>query len=96
MRRVVLHWNGASWQQAELPIESTTLNEIRADKVGGVWIGVNPDRGGSYVLNFRAGRWTRAALPRGRVGRIAPIPGTTGLLVLAQEGKDTFLIYELR
>ncbi|GAA3588916.1 hypothetical protein GCM10022419_084130 [Nonomuraea rosea] len=72
------------------------LTEMQADKVSGVWIAANPDRGPSYVLNFRGGRWTRSALPRGRIGRIVPIPGTTGLLILAQEAKDTFLIYELR
>ncbi|GAA3233246.1 hypothetical protein GCM10020216_053250 [Nonomuraea helvata] len=97
VREVVLHWNGTSWQEAKLPLDSTTqLTEIQADKVGGVWIGANPDHGQSYVLNFREGRWTRSTLHRGRVGRIVSIPGATGLLVLAQEGKDTYLIYELK
>lgn len=94
-RQAVLHWNGTSWQQANLPLGSTTLTSIRADKVGGVWIGANPDRGRPYVLNLRKGRWTRSILPRGHVGRIEPIPGTTGLWVLAREGSNTFLTYEL-
>ncbi|MER5648370.1 hypothetical protein [Streptosporangium sp. NPDC002524] len=104
-RPVVLHWNGAAWNQVRLDVgHHTGLAAVRTDSVGGVWIAANPANGTPYVLNLRNGEWARSALPPrsgppARIVDIAPAPGTTHLWVHAQHGDGpgkTSLVYELQ
>ncbi|MFC7586800.1 hypothetical protein ACFQYP_26015 [Nonomuraea antimicrobica] len=98
-RGMVARWDGTAWTWLDLPLTATWLPAVRADRVGGVWIAVNPAHGQSYVLNFRDGRWTRSTLPAegGWAGfvDIVPVPGTTRLWALARRVDGTLLIYEL-
>jgi hypothetical protein len=94
---VLLHWDGAGWQQVTSPrglIPATfdgSLNlggglNTAPDGSGGLWLTMTPAAGGTtMVVHYTAGRWHRVAAPAG-LGTLAAIPGTTSVWGAASGG----------
>jgi hypothetical protein len=94
---VLLHWNGAGWQQLAsprglIPAEfdgSLDLGgglNMAPDGSGGLWLTVTPADGGrTVVVHYTGGRWYRIPAPAG-LGTLAAIPGTTSVWGSASGG----------
>jgi len=85
--------NGARWTAVKVPYAGMTEGSIAPDRRGGVWLGVTVFGNGverGYILHYRNGAWTRAAMPA-RDGEVthpsglASIPGTQSAWGVGQE-----------
>jgi hypothetical protein len=94
---VLLHWDGAGWQQRTSPRElipagfdaspnlGGSLN-MATDGNGGLWLAMTPAAGRTtVVVRFTAGQWHRVAAPAG-LDTLAAIPGTTSVWGSASGG----------
>jgi hypothetical protein len=94
---VLLHWNGAGWQQLTSPRGlipagfDGSLNldgslNMAPDGSGGLWLTMTPAAGSTTVaVHYTGGRWYRVAAPAG-LGTLAAIPGTTSVWGSASGG----------
>jgi hypothetical protein len=94
---VLLHWDGARWQQLRSPRgliparfdASPNLGgslNMAPDGSGGLWLTMTSAAGRTTVVVHRtAGRWHRTAAPAG-IGTLAAIPGTTSVWGAASAG----------
>lgn len=89
----LLHWNGTRWAAVKVPYAGMTEGNIAPDGRGGVWLGVTVLGNGTergYILHYRNGAWTRAAMAA-RDGEVtdptglASIPGTQSAWGVGQE-----------
>jgi len=85
---VILHYNGHTWArvaEGNWGIGTSPIQQVSSDGHGGLWIPM-PGFGGrpSYLLHYRGGHVTEAALPVSArkidVQDVALIPGTAELL----------------
>ncbi|MFC4531307.1 hypothetical protein [Sphaerisporangium dianthi] len=62
---LVLHWDGASWEQVAIPVPRGRLDGVTASGPGDVWIsGVDADHSGQVLfLHFDGAEWTRSYGP---------------------------------
>jgi hypothetical protein len=94
---VLLHWNGAGWQQLTSPNGliptrfDGSLNlggslNMAPDGSGGLWLTMTPAADSTtVVVHYTAGRWHRVAAPAG-LSTLAAIPGTTSVWGSASGG----------
>jgi hypothetical protein len=79
---VLVHWNGRTWHRVagRLPAGSLT-GPVAPDGHGGLWLGAQRPAGGAFLAHYRHGRWSRSAIPGGRVTvtALALVPGTRTL-----------------
>lgn len=77
----LLHWNGHSWRNIEIPFPDSGQDAIAIDGRGGVWLsGDAPGSSVPYVYHYNHGRWSHAALPSGAFAHaygVVHVPGTT-------------------
>ena len=60
----------------------TLAGPVAADGHGGLWLGADRPAGAGYLLHYRAGKWTTAAVPARRAAAVTGltlIPGSRSL-----------------
>ncbi|MEU0566969.1 hypothetical protein ABZ297_16505 [Nonomuraea sp. NPDC005983] len=97
VRPLVLHWDGVSWKQAELPGGQGSLHSVTALGSDDVWMVGSSERNswGVMLLHYSGRRWTREFLAvDGSVEEqwneyaLTSIPGTSGLILVGSAGAE--------
>ncbi|MGJ6969111.1 hypothetical protein ACSDR0_45200 [Streptosporangium sp. G11] len=96
-RPVVMHWDGTSWKEIDLPGRPYTLHSVTAFGPDDVWLAGTDDQaalGRLMLLRYDGQRWTSEYLPLGGAAdgdgneyALTRVPGTAHLLLVGSEDR---------